>query len=258
MLTALGKEKNKNKNIDFYSIRWFLGVRAYLFWTVLFFVSIVLILALGVYPSVKKSLDMNKQIKEVVLENEKLSKKVKELNSYNNSEDYEVLEKSDEILYSVKPIMELMSVYPYISGQDDSFVGVEKFDISPGLVSTDSASLENKKSKEDFVLFSLDVYGKKENVTNYFKKIEKLSPLMTVSSLQITNRNEELVNGQADILLHFYDPQENLELATSLPKIDFDQEAILDLMKNIEKLDIDLNQDNFVGGKEDPFQSPLN
>lgn len=265
MFTGLNKTKDKNNAVDFYSIRWFFSVRAYLFWTVVFFLSIILILIFGIFPSFKKAISINKQIKEIEIENKKLADKVQSFKTYNLTPDYKILKKSDEILYSVKPIMELMSVYRYVSGQEDSLVAIEKFDISPGLVSTDSASLkenedekESKRKKEDFILFALDVFGEKENVSNYFKKLENLSPLMTVSNLQITQRDEELVNGQAEILLHFYNPQQNLELAAPLPKdIMIDKEAIIALMNKIDKLEIDLTQEGLVGGKENPFESPL-
>ncbi len=274
------QEDRKKESIDFYSIKWFFNVRLYLFWSIIFFLFIISIVLFGVYPLIQQTIKIQEEIKQNLVKNELLMNKTQQLVNMDLSPDYIALKKADQILYSKKPIMEAMNLTGYIANDDATFVIRDNFEISPGLVSTISATINKSTIRDDestelvdsaissqsipvltgkeenFILFKISVTGEKEKVANYFMRLEKLAPLMTVANLQMSSRDEKRSNGQAEMLLHFYDPRIITVLEKPLPSFSFNREVIFSLMNQIEKLDIDLLQEDLIGGKENPFETP--
>ncbi|MBD3250183.1 MAG: hypothetical protein GF381_01250 [Candidatus Pacebacteria bacterium] len=182
----------------------------------------------GFRPQIKNILEINKKLSAARVQLSTLRQKSSDLKQIEVSEQFENIEKVDEVLPSHKPVLELMTNLHQASFATQ--VAMDEFSFRPGEIASASAqpianfqselntqskpttSKSRSKSQTDpnptnpnkrysGFEFKLSVAGSKKNVTEFLTLVEQIVPLTTITDLNLSHTtNPNATNrGQAQI-----------------------------------------------------------
>lgn len=192
-----------------------------------------------------------------------LDEKLVQLIAIETSPDLQKQAVVDGALPSRKPFFELLQSMNVVSQQ--AGVTIDKFEITPGLVATDSAgqtvSLAKNRNGAAALEVEYSVSGTFSQLQDYLQKIEQVTPFTTVVKLDIGSEISNIDQAEtftADVMSEtYYFTQPVAATETSvLPRIDAKSEEAITALESYNAVVIP-EQTEIMGGQENIFGDTL-
>lgn len=233
----------------------------------------ILIAVLFLIPNLQKVQSISADIKREKAKLTSLNNKNNILQNVQSTKLYEKKDKIQVILPSLKPVLPLLNEIERISTENS--IIVSEFGIIPGEISTQSAEAKappkavNQNPNLDSIETKLVVIGKIENINNFLKAINKITPMTETTELGLKGVNrQDLVQDnklsdsnvfEATLTLksYFYIGTVQADPAQPIPdQSTYSDEdiAVLDAFQIPISSQIPVNINIQGGGKEDLFQ----
>jgi len=194
---------------------------------------------------------------------EQLSAKLDRLIALETSPDLQKQKIVDRALPSRKPFFELLQSMSLVSQQTS--VLIDRFEITPGLVATDSAgqtvSVPTTTNGAAALEVKYAISGSFAQINEYLQKIEAVTPFTTIVKLSIGNEisNIDLTDTfRADVMsetYYFNQPLTTSELA-ALPKMSALSEEAIRAIESYNAVVIP-EQTEIIGGQDNLFGDTL-
>lgn len=215
---------------------------------------------------------------------QQLQDKIMRIQQVQAMPEFKQSEKVNQVLPSDKPLLELLNNLNQISKKTE--VIVNDLSLSPGLISTQSAQIQEMESESNSLDIEIEIKGSLTNVQEFMTMLEQVSPLTTIKELELTRTStktnkskqaegqteeteetptEEETNletesetgilASAKLLTstYFYGKSVESTVDSPLPSIGAEELQVLALIEELELSDLK-KQTNIVGGDlEDLF-----
>ncbi len=226
----------------------------------------------GIIPQVNSLFELRRQINVDREKTSILRQKTIDLENIEAQEAYGSLELVDKVLPSKKPLLELLTSLDVVASQNNViFVDLS---LSPGKISSESAQFlgvakSNSKKKKalpkknldgyDSLVVEAEIFGLFSNVQKFFQDIERVAPLITITSLSLDIKSSDIIRPtdevQAEIVLstYFFTQSVTANLSSPLPNIGSKEQAIITEIKGYSFPTFNAQQQIKGGGLEDLF-----
>lgn len=227
--------------------------------------ALVLVSAV-VIPQVQQSLDLYDDLKKEEPKLLKLEQKLAEIESIQVSPEFSQVSVVEEALPSRKPLLELMMALSNVSQETGALV--TDFELSPGLVATDSTLVANRSSGNyDQLSLNLSIEGTFAEIQDFLLKVEEVAPFTTIVAMEIGNQLN--TNAEQFVQQVAEDPTFEAELTTEtyfftqtiqsridspLPKISARELDVLGYLSSFRPSQLEEQQEVRGGGLQDLFQ----
>ena len=168
----------------------------------LFAILGVMLIGLVVVPQVNSIIALRQKITQEQGQLAKLKQRVIQLNQALISPEYSQVEVVDQALPSKKPILELLTSLSSTIKQ--SGVELEELEVSPGLIASGSAEVTGKVKKtaqrkvDESLNLSLKVSGSFNQIEDFMKKVEEISPFTTLTSFDLSESVAKATEANSD------------------------------------------------------------
>lgn len=252
--------------IDSSVLKIFWTTRRSMVLSVLFGLGALVLISSVVIPQLQQSWDLYNDLQKEQPKLEKLQQKLAELNDIEVSPEYAQIDTIEEALPSHKPLLELLMALSSVS-QDTGTV-VKDFELSPGLVASDSTALDTKsKTAYDQLALDLTVEGTFQQIQDFLLKVEEVSPFTTIVSMEIGNQINTNAAGFAQqtsedptfeavltTQTYFYTQSIASRIDSPLPKISQKEIGVLNLLAAFNPTNLEQQTEIRGGGLQDLFQ----
>lgn len=230
-------KKSQVKEIKSFNLRYWTTTRRYLLIAIAFALLAVALVVFGIVPTINQLLEDRS---DIAAETTKLDRLRQKLVALDEPDTLAVIQAADQInlaLPSNKPLLEFMTAIndSAISNQ----VGVVDIQISPGLISTQSAQASpignagrNRPSTRapaeyESLVLALRVLGSLDSINQFLQSMERSVPITNVTKISLneqTSRATGEVSFDAEVLLttYFYTRSVSAAVEAPLPQIDTD------------------------------------
>lgn len=226
--------------------------------------AVVLILALLI-PQVQEVLDLNAQIRKEEPRTEQLRDKLAALESIVATAEYQQVAVVEDALPSNKPLLELLMSLNTVAQQTG--VTVTNFSLSPGLVASDSATLQAQLKQRnangyDSLKLDLAISGTFAQIQDFLLQIEQISPFTTVISMNISGEVNSLTqttdgtrpfSATLGTETFFFTQPISVRVDAPLPVIGSQQQAVLQALASFVPTNLPEQTEVLGGGLEDLF-----
>lgn len=242
--------------------RLILSTRKYLIYSVLFFISGILIIIFATYPQINLVFKLSSKLKTENIRLEKLKRKSIELEQIKTIPEFAQSDFVEKVLPSHKPVLELLSSLNAIASLNQ--ISISDFTLSPGEISTDStkAELSTTKNSANYGVLKLDlvVNGSLNNVEQFMIMIEKISPMTTITNLslsrQVSKQNSgEEVSAKAELSLEtfFFTQSIKTTIESPLPSLSTREQEIFATIKEFSPSELEKQTEIQSGNQIDFF-----
>ena len=232
-------------------------------------VMLVLVSAV-IIPQFQQGMDLYNDLQSEKPALEKLKQKLAELENIAVSPEFAQVEVVEKALPSRKPLLELMVALGSVS-QDTGTI-VKKFELTPGLVASDSTTQKtDSKANYDQLSLDLTIEGTFAQIQDFLLKVEEISPFTTIVSMEIGNQlntNAEQFSQQVEedptfeaVLTtetYFFTQPISARIDSPLPKIAQREMDVLNFLASFKPTDLEEQNEIKGGGLEDLFQIGAN
>ena len=216
-----------------------------------------------IIPEVNTSWQRWDELKKAQEQEKQLSQKLDQLIALETSPDLQKQKIVNSALPSRKPFFELLQSMSLVSQQ--AGVVIDRFEITPGLVATDSAgqtvTVAKNRNGAAAMEVKYSVSGSFAQLNDYLRKIESVTPFTTVVKLAIGNEisNIDLTDTfRAEVMsetYYFAGSLSTSELA-SLPKMSTLSEEAIRSLESYNAVVIP-EQTEIIGGQDNLFGDTL-
>lgn len=198
---------------------------------------------------------------------EKLQNKLQEIDQVTVSPEFTQIELVEAALPSKKPLLEVLTSLNSVTLQ--SGARVTDFEISPGLVATDAASLEEARKrssvsagKYDSLALELEISGGFKQLGEFMYLLERVSPFTTISELELNTNSSQIAELEdsfdvftATLLTNTYYFTQPIKVTIEqpLPKIAVTDQAVLQELASFTNTIVPAQNEIIGGGLEDLF-----
>lgn len=228
-------------------------------------VAFVLVSAV-VIPQFQQALELYEDLEREQPKLEKLEQKLAELENIEVSPEFAQIEVVEEALPSKKPLLELMVALNTVSQETGAIV--QEFELSPGLVATDSTQSEARSSVNyDELTLDLTIEGTFAQIQDFLLKVEEVAPFTTIVSMEIGNQlntnsaefaQQVEVDPTFEAVLstetYFFTQSITSRVDTPLPKISQRERDVLNFLASFRPSDLEDQNEIRGGGLQDLFQ----
>ncbi len=184
--------------VDKLNLRILMSTRQYLLYSIAIgLLVLVLILALLI-PQFRESYSTYNKLQAEKPNTERLTKKLNALESIPATAEYAQIDIVDKALPSRKPLLELLMSLSTVS--QNTGVQISSFDLSPGIVASDSTIATTKKVNKAYesLTVNLEIAGSFKQVQDFIIQVERVSPFTTVTEMQLAGQLDESKAADAD------------------------------------------------------------
>ncbi len=246
--------------------------RRYLVFSILSGIISLLVLTSGIIPQINGIFDTQREISQGQEKLSSLRQKTQDLENIEAREAFSSVESVNRILPSKKPLLELLSALNLVAGRNNvSFVDLS---LSPGKIASESAefigdaktsarkrSSQQKSSDKgyDTLTVELEVSGLFSKVQQFFEDIEKVAPLITITSLSLDIKSDDIIRPtdevQAEIVLdtYYFTQAVKAGLSSNLPDIGSKEQEIIAEINSYLYPTVSVGDQIEGGGLEDLF-----
>jgi hypothetical protein len=250
--------------IDKLNLHLLVVTRQYLLYTI---GLAVLILALfgGLFiPQARESYDTFTKLQNEKPNTAKLTQKKNALDSIPATAEYAQIEIVDKALPSRKPVLELLTSLNTVS--QNTGVRIESFNLSPGLVASDSATEKTQKSGTSSygaLKVAVDISGTFKQVQDFIIQVERVSPFTTVTTMDLSGTLDETKAADADQQFkasldtetYFFTQSIAVRVDTPLPIIAQPEQLVLGALAAFAPINVPLQTEVTGGGTDDLFKA---
>lgn len=246
--------------------------RPYLIWSILSGIVLILIVFVGLIPQAQQIMDLRDEMQLAERQLSTLRTKASDLENIEARQAYQTKDSVNQILPSYKPLLELLAGLNSVALQNR--VSFTDFSLSPGEISSASASFLNtvaadirQRSKSgrtasqgyESMPVELEIEGQFQDVQQFFLDVEKSAPLMTITSLSLNIKGEEMIKPtdkvQAELVLqnYYYTQSVSAALEKPLPLVGAAEERVIQEIENYSYPSASVQEQIISGGFEDIF-----
>lgn len=249
--------------VDKLNIRILMSTRQYMLYTV-GLGALLLILAFALFiPQSQEAYATFSKIQKERPNTEKLDQKLAALNSIPATAEYAQIEIVEKALPSRKPVLELLTSLSTVS-QNTSVV-IESFDVSPGLVATDEASLKSAAKSDksyDSLKVNLEISGTFKQVQDFIIQVERVSPFTTVTQMDLSGELNEAKTADAEQKFkaklvtetYFFTQSIAVRVESPLPIIAAQEQTVLSALAAFAPINVPIQTEVRGGGSDDLFK----
>jgi len=200
---------------------------------------------------------------------EKLQTKVAALDDLPSSPEYAQIEIVNNALPSRKPLLELLVSLNSVSTDTD--VQVMSYNLSPGLVATDSTQLTQAPAAKGFdsLKLTMSIEGTFRDLQNFFRRVEEVSPFSTIMSLSLSssitsetgeteNTQDQLFRAELETETYFFTKPIAVKYEDPLPVISDRDRLVLNSLAAFVPTTLPTQTQIQGGGLDDLFQTRPN
>lgn len=197
---------------------------------------------------------------------EQLQQKVVALENLPSSPEYAQIDIVNNALPSRKPLLELLVGLSSVSSETN--VQVNNYNLSPGLVATDSTQLRAGSgggSGFDSLKLTMSVQGTFRDLQNFLRRVEEVSPFSTITSLALSNTitsetgespetADQLFQAQLETETYFFTRSIAVRYESPLPELTARDREVLQALSSFVPTELPEQNQIEGGGLEDLFQ----
>lgn len=232
--------------------------------SLLIFVTSILVVALIVYPQITHILETKDKIEQKQKQIAVLENKVKQIEQTLLQSDYLINNETVELaLPSSKPLLEMLMSLDQVKRATE----VEVFDIEtqPGLLATASARVAvSKRQSHDNMPLEFTLKATFDQVTEFMDLLEKISPFTTLTKFEISGGgssrisatsegSEEIIQVAVESKTYFFNPSVNYSMTAPLPKLSQESSIVLAKLSEFTTIPLPEQFEITGGGLEDLF-----
>lgn len=257
--------KGSTMQVDKFNLRILLATRQYMLYSVGLGALIVILLLAFFFPQSQEAYDTFNKIQKEKPNTAKLIHKRNALDSIPNTAEYAQIEIVDKALPSRKPVLELLMSLTTVA--QNTNVVIDSFDLSPGIVATDEASMlkDRTKTKEAFdsLEVSLEVSGTFKQLQDFIIQVERVSPFSTITEMDLSGELDEAKAADEDQRFrakltsqtYFFTQPISVRIETPLPIITEKEYSVLGALAAFAPINVPLQTEVRGGGTEDLFRA---
>lgn len=190
---------------------------------------------------------------------QKLQAKLQQLQSLEYTPEYSQVGMVSEALPSKKPLLELLTSLNSVSSQ--TTVSIDSFEISPGLIATDAASLEQvvkSSGPYDKLTLALKLTGTFESIQEFMVQLERISPFTTITSLDLSDPKPALdgtlfQSAELTTETYYFTQPIRVTVDAPLPQLSATDRTVLTALEEFSVTTIPLQTEIRGGGLDDLF-----
>lgn len=191
--------------------------------------------------------------------------KVEQLDNLPFTPEFAQAEIIENALPSRNPLLELLVSLNSVSA--DTNVIVSSYDLSPGLVATDTTQLQQAARSQgyDSLQLNLSVQGTFRDLQDFFRRVEEVSPFSTITSLQLSSQltsetgtapetQDQLFSAELVTETYFFTRPITVSYESPLPEITDADRVVLNALASFIPTELPSQTQIQGGGLEDLFQ----
>lgn len=173
--------------IDSSTVKILWATRKSLVLSVLLGLGALVLLSSVIIPQGQQAYDLYLDLGKEQPKLDKLEQKLAEIENIQVSPEFSQVEVVEEALPSRKPLLELMMSLNNVS--QETGATVRDFELSPGLVATDSTqTTARQKGNYDQLTLDLTIEGTFAQIQDFLLKVEEVAPFTTIVAMEIGNQ----------------------------------------------------------------------
>jgi Tfp pilus assembly protein PilO len=244
--------------------RALLTTRRYLTVSGVVALSGVLLVVLGIIPQLNASLDLRSQVAKEEKVVTALERKARELEQLPTSNLFVQADQINRALPSQKPLLHLLTSLNAVGTQ--AGVIFEEINLSPGIISTDSAqpaartSTRSKGAYQELMI-DLKVRGSLAQINTFIEQAERMTPVSSLTSLtlqQLNTQTASAIGPQFDaeltVTTYYFTQPINATIEAVLPRISAEEEKVVAQIENFVSPQVAQQQTIVGGGLVDLFK----
>ncbi len=225
-------------------------------------IGALLLITMGVLPQLQAMGDLRTDVSRKRPQLEKIEQKLAQLENVRYTPEFSQVDVISRALPSRKPLLELLTNLNLVAVTKE--IEIVEFQISPGIVATDSAELaagarrtplQQEIAGIDSLELAVSVKGPRENLHEFLNEIEKISPFTTIVKLSISSRKEGETDARAELTLNtfFFTQAIKTTVDAPLPVLADQDLFVLSELSSFEINELPEQGDITGGGLEDLF-----
>lgn len=251
------------KELDSSAIKILFSTRKILVLAVMLGLVGLILVSSVIVPQFQQTMDLYKDMQREEPKLEKLQQKLAALEQVQFSPEYAQIEVVEEALPSKKPLLELMVSLNSVS--QETGVVVTDFQLSPGLVASDSTQVASKAAYDQLKL-DLNVEGTFDQIQDFLLRVEQASPFSTITLMNIgnqinTNSAEFIAEGEDAVFqaelqteTYFFTQPIEARVEAPLPTLAQKELDVLAALAAFRPTDLEEQTEIRGGGLQDLFQ----
>lgn len=217
-------------------------------------------------PQVTQIFDTTSKLSAETPKTDNLKKKLASLENISSVAEYAQVDVVEGALPSKKPLLELLMSLSTVA----QLTGIEitEFELSPGLVATDSAELQKnitstaKNKNFDSLQVKLQITGTFKQIQEFLIQVERAAPFTTVAEMQISGSvsdnslAEDTVLFRAELVTetYFFTQPISVRVESPLPLIGTPEQSVLAALASFVPSNVVEQTEIRGGGLEDLFK----
>lgn len=251
------------KDLDSSAIKIFWATRKLLIVSIILVLGALVLISSVLVPQVQQALKNYNDMQKEQPKLDKLKQKLAALDQIQFSPEYAQIETVEKALPSRKPLLELMVALNNVSQETGTVV--KEFQLSPGLVASDSTQLASNADYDQLSL-ELEVEGTFKQIQDFLLKVEQVSPFTTIVLMEIgnqinTNSSEFIADGENAVFsakleteTYFFTQPIESRIEAPLPVLSQSEQDVLSALAAFNPTELPEQNEVRGGGLQDLFQ----
>ncbi len=251
--------------LDAATFRLLLATRKMMLFSVgLVTIGVLLVFSVMI-PQIQETISLYGKLQSEAPKAELLKKKISALESVTNTAEYAQIHVVDGALPSKKPLLELLTSIYSVSSQTQ--VNLEQFQLTPGLVASDSTVADKTRSTTNTRAYGsmeleTKITGTFQNIQAFLLQIEKVAPFTTVTKMEIggevagstaTDKETRLFQASLTTQTFFFTQPISVRVETPLPTLTAQDQNVLATLASFVPNALQGQSTIMGGGLEDLF-----
>ena len=249
--------------LDSSAIKIIWSTRKSLVFAVMLVLAALVLISSVVIPQAQEAIKAYEDMQKEQPKLDKLEQKLAALDQVQFSPEYAQISTVEEALPSKKPLLELMVALNEVSQANNTVV--TEFELSPGLVASDSTQLDTKANYDQLSL-DFTVEGTFQEIQDFLLGVEEISPFTTIVSMEIgnqinTNSTDFIQDGETAIFsakleteTYFYTQPIASRVDAPLPVLSANELEVLAALAAFSPTELPSQTEIRGGGLQDLFQ----
>lgn len=244
-------------------INWeiFIHTRQFLLYTVGLGLLSAGLVFLAAIPQFRQAWELRSEHLSEKPKLEKLKQKLASLESVRFTPEFAQVDVVNQALPSKKPLLELMVSLSNVAIETGAVI--ENFEISPGIVASDAAEVQQNAKKVtskgfvDTLDVALTVTGSDTAVQQFIREVEQMAPFTTITQLSLTSLLSNSEESQREAVMatstFFFTKSVKATVEAPLPQLSVQDQQVLANLATLIPSDLPEQTEVTGGGLEDLF-----
>jgi Tfp pilus assembly protein PilO len=243
-------------DFDELNLRIFLTTRRNLAIAIVLGLASAGLVLFAVIPQVQEAYELYNQSATERPKLQKLQAKLSELSDLAFTPEYAQIGRVNAALPSKKPLLELLTGLNTVSAI--SLVSIDTFELNPGLIASEGAELAAGSGPYDRLTVQLQLTGTFESIQEFMIQLERISPLTTITSLDLTDPKENsdgvsILSAEMMTETYYFTQPIRVTVDAPIPTIAQAEKEVLRKLEEFSVTDLPSQTEVRGGGLDDLF-----